>query len=484
MLKRSLAAACLFAMPLVLSLPPSLEAADHRDAPGVDGAGEGDITDVFAFLDPSNSSRLVLAMGVNPFAVPGAGPTYRFSPDYLYQFKIDRSGTYKEDFVVQLRFENTPGGQQVFVSADSPDPNTVGAVNQLLVGANVTIDGPTGGILGDANGIQVFTGLRDDPFVFDVAQFNRILAGTQDVFRDIPSSPLGPLRGRPVRADGTSGVDSFGGFDASYIVVEFPVAWLGVSKIINIWATVSAPSGELNGYSQFERMGQPAFNTVFIPKPLKDAFNQGVPSDDVARWSRFVPDTLTTTDNDGTGNTISARAGLLNALGLGTPPNGAPLLLPATFANTSKDLLRIALLPDVLRLDLSRDPNDLAIGAFGLSNGRRPGDDVIDIALRLLRQLADVNFPSALKVPGSGPARAGALTLGDPRVTAVLQGTDFIRPDSTLGDLTTSGNDQPLPATFPFIAPPNPLPGEPGTTPFPALRNKPVTPSTGSALQQ
>src|SRR5579871_2796891 len=179
--------------------------------------------------------------------------------------------------------------------------------------------------------------------------------GRWDVFRDIPTSPLGHLRGRPVKADGTSGVDAFGGFNASYIVIEFPVSWLGVSKIINIWATVSAPSGESNGYTQFERMGQPAFNTVFIPKPLKDAFNQGIPSEDRARWSRFVPDALTTTDNDGTGNTISARAGLLTALGLNAPPNGAPLLLPADFANTSKDLLRIALLPDVLRLDLSRD---------------------------------------------------------------------------------------------------------------------------------
>ena len=45
----------------------------------------------------------------------------------------------------------------------------------------------------------------------------------------------------------------------------------------------------------------------------------------------------------------------------------------------------------------------------GQENGRRPGDAVVDIALRVLRQLADVNFPAALKVPGSGTARAGAL---------------------------------------------------------------------------
>ena len=475
---------CLVLMPLA-SIAPSLRAADHRDAPGVDGAGEGDITDVFAFLDPTNPSQLVLAMGVNPFAVPGAGPSYRFSTEYLYQFKIDRSGTYNEDLVIQFQFQNTATGQQAFVSMDSPNSNNVGAVNQPLINALSQINGPVGGVFGDPASIQAFTGMRDDPFVFDLAQFNRILAGTQDVFRNIASSPLGPLRGRPVRADGTSGVDAFGGFNASYIVVEFPVSWLGASKIINIWATVSAPSAEANGYTQFERMGQPAFNTVFIPKPLKDAFNQGIPSEDAARWSQFVPDALTTTDNDGTGNTISARAGLLTALGLNAAPNGAPLLLPATFANTNKNLLRVALLPDVLRLDLTRASNDQAIGAFGLTNGRRLGDDVIDIALRLLRQLADVNFPAALKVPGSGPARAGALTLGDARVTAVLQGTDFIRPDSTLGDVTVSGNDQPFLTTFPFLALPNPLPGETGTTPFPTpTTNVPVEGSSSSAQKQ
>ena len=144
-----------------------------------------------------------------------------------------------------------------------------------------------------------------------------------------------------------------------------------------------------------------------------------------------------------------------------------PLTKLGHFRFCNKDLLRVALLPDVLRLDLSRDPNDQAIGAFGVTNGRRPGDDVIDIELRLLRQLADVNLPAATKAPGSGTARPGALTFGDPRVTLVLQGTDFIRADSGLGDVTVSGNDQAFLTTFPFLAPPNPLPGEAGTTPFP-----------------
>src|ERR1700693_2897 len=222
MLKRTFAAVCLLALPLV-SVAPNLKAADHRDAPGVDGAGEGDITDVFAFLDPGNAGRMVLAMGVNPFAVPGATPSYRFSPEYLYQFKIDRSGSYTEDFVFQIRFENTSTGQKAFVNVGNPG-TAVGAINQLLISPNSSVNGTVGTTFGSSSSIQVFTGLRDDPFVFDLAQFNRILAGEQDVFRNIASSPLGPLRGRPVRADGTSGLDAFGGFNASYIVIEFPVS--------------------------------------------------------------------------------------------------------------------------------------------------------------------------------------------------------------------------------------------------------------------
>ena len=119
----------------------------------------------------------------------------------------------------------------------------------------------------------------------------------------------------------------------------------------------------------------------------------------------------------------------------------------------------MALLPDVLRLDLDLGSNDHAIGQFGLQNGRRPGDDVIDIALRLLRQLADVNFPVGIGIPGSGPPRPGALNFpADRRVFVVLQGTDFIRPDATLTDLSVSGNDVALPAAFPYVAPPHLLP--------------------------
>ena len=52
-------------------------------------------------------------------------------------------------------------------------------------------------------------------------------------------------------------------------------------------------------------------------------------------------------------------------------------------------------------------------------------------------------------------------------MNVVLQGTQFIKPDSTITNYVTVGNDQPFLTTFPYIANPAPLPGEPGTTGYP-----------------
>jgi hypothetical protein len=365
--------------------------------------------------------------------------------------------------------------------------------------------------------MQVFAGLRDDPFVTDVGQLMRITSNKQDLFRAFPGSALGALRGRPVRADNTSGVDGFGGFNVEAIAVELPKSvfsgFAGSLGVIAVWGTTGLPVsstasavGAIAGhqrvasvvpttYMQFQRNGQQVFKTVFVPAAQREAFNATTPADDLVNWSSLIPGTLTTKDNDGTGNTIAGRAALLTSLGLtdaGTVAagagHGAPLLLPSTFANTNPNLLQAALLPDVLRINLNLIPSgilpgaaasggnsdpQLALGAFGLQNGRRPADITTDIALQLVRQLADINFPASLGVAGSGPARANALVYGtDRRIPLVLQGTNWIRPDSQVGNVSGNvapygGNDQPLLTTFPFLAAPNPLPGETGTVGFP-----------------
>jgi hypothetical protein len=499
--------------------PTKALASDHRDSPTADANGEGDITDVFAFLDPNDPTQLVVIMNVSPFAVPDE-PNYLFSPNFLYQFKFALTQNAVEDLVIQATFTNVPAttcasGQMVNVYGPAA-PNSTGLVNTLL-NQSPTVSGCTEGTL-KQNGMQVFAGLRDDPFVTDVGQLNRILQNKQDLFRSYPGSPVGALRGRPVRADNTSGVDGFGGFNVESLAVELPKSafsgFLGSVGLVGIWGTTSMPGTSPvpliapipirqrlspilpASYVQFQRAGQQLFKTVFVPAAMREAFNASTPENDVQNWSSLIPGTLTTTDNDGTGNTIAARASLLTSLGLtdaGTAApgagHGAPLLLPGSFANTNKNLLQVALLPDVLRINLSLLPSgilpgaaaaggnsdpQLALGAFGLQNGRRPADTITDIVLQLARQLADVNFPASLGVPGSGPARANALNFAtDRRVLAVVQGTDWIKPDSQVGNVSGNvapygGNDQQFLTTFPFLAAPASLPGEPGNVGFPA----------------
>ena len=469
-----------------------VEAADHRDSPTADANPEGDITDVFAFVDPNDTTKLVLIMNVNPFSVPAELPTYSFSNEFLYQFKFASDNDAGDDLVIQAKFSSVPISQcksGQLVKIYGPRSPAQQGIQNTIVSQALTAEGCTNGTF-TQNDIKVFSGQRDDPFVTDVGQLFRIRAGLQDVYRSFSSPALGALRGRQVRADGTSGVDGFGGFNVSSLAIELPKqlvrgsGFLGNEHLLGVWATVSKrDQGEQDGngvatFTQFQRMGQQLFKTIFVPANEREAFNATDPSGDLQNWSSLVPDALTTADNDGTGNTIASRVAVLNAVGVAAAPNGAPLLLPSTFANTNKGLLRVALLPDVLRLDLDRDPADLAIGQFGLQSGRRPGDNVTEILMRLARQLADIKFPDGSGLPGSGALGTrqalDCTTLPacpDRRILVVLQGTQFIKSDSQLGDLTTSGNDRPFLSSFPFLAQPHPLPGEatpaPGTVGFP-----------------
>jgi len=432
--------------------------ADHVEAPLTIDNPELDITDVYTFLDPQDDSQIVAAMAVNPFLPPEDNVT-GFSPDVLYQLKFDNTGDGVEDYVVQFQFTGTGFDQIVEVFA----ANVNASVNTPLVGTPVA-SGNTQEII-TSGSFRVFAGLSDDAFVFDFGQFTSILDGSQDMFRGFTSPILGELRGRSAGAD----VDLFAGVNASHLVISFPKSivdndsgffgGLAGTNVVGVWATTSR-----NGV-QLERMGQQVINTVFVPSGMKDTFNSATPSDDVEMFSGLIPDALTSDDTDGTGNTVDGRIAVLQLSGLAGLPNGAPLLLPEGFEHPlglGNNLLRVALLPDVLRLDLNRDSDDQSIGLFGLQNGRRPQDDIIDIALQLLRQLADVKFPDGamvpvgddmIAVPGSGPlGDRAALDCGnaefpqcsDRRVLVVLQGTDFTTPDNQITgvDYTTSGNDR------------------------------------------
>lgn len=371
--------------------------ADHRDGSLIIIDPSADLADVYAFLNPNDPTKVVLAMTVNPFQAPGNGQF--FSPDVLYQFKIDNGGGKDgsgpldavEDLVIQGTFTKASDDQQ-FTVVGPVKPKKTGTLNSLVkLGKDQSaITGPADGTVKVEASVntKVFAGLREDPFFFDLI-YGEKLAG-------VIKGPPVPLR--------TPGVDFFAGFNVSIFAVEVPVASIkGTGNSVKIWATTSRSSStkrsnkdgtddkNATSFVQIERMGLPTVNVVLtLPNTfpasgaaltagqnqansdLKDRFNKGAPGDDLEVFKADIIKRLTETSGD------------------------------AAYANTTVT----SILPDTLTLDLT------ATNLTGFLNGRRPQDDVIDAVLNLV-------------------TKSGATTDG------------------------VNANDKAFLADFPFFAPPN-----------------------------
>ncbi len=195
-----------------------LIAADHIDAPGVTSGNGGsvgsDITDLYAF---ANGDNMVFVINTQGLLSPSATTAASFDEEVMLEINIDNSSTKDqiEDLVIQATFEN--GKVQVYGPVA---PVTMGVNSTRVSGSPAVEAGITTGnnpIIGDANGIKVFAGPRDDPFFFDLGRYLDILGGTQSGFRN-------------------PGVDAFAGTNVMALVIEVPKSRLG-SGDINIWAT-------------------------------------------------------------------------------------------------------------------------------------------------------------------------------------------------------------------------------------------------------
>ncbi len=277
-------------------------AADHKEAPLTQEGPAADIADLYAFASPQDSSRLVLAMTVNPFSVPEEAVGFNFSPRVRYRFNIDSDGDAQADSSISFQFL---GDQSYFVllpgdlridgvatpPTEEPHPNDT----------NV-IEGP--------NGIRVFAGPRDDPFFFDFVGFSRTLAGTGSF----------------------TGDDSFAGYNVSALVVELPMDMItNGSSVINVWATTEE---ERPGFALFkegqrfqviDRMGNPAVATALIPAGLKDFYNQSPPSRDGELFASSIVASLTALGTSAENIGVLASVAVPDLLTLNvTQPSGFP----------------------------------------------------------------------------------------------------------------------------------------------------------------
>ena len=212
-------------------------ASDHQDNPLVELNPSMDMTDVYAFPGAS-ADRVVLVMNSSAFLTPAAAPNASFDQNLLYQFKVDNTGDAKEDRVIQLMFKGTGPNQTVEVRGPIAPP-VQGAMANQVAGIDPFVTGKINTILGTASGVQVFAGVREDPFFLDLETFFRIIPD-----RKPSTGALSQLSETPTASsfrNAASAVDYVKGFNVLSIVVEMPASMLtsGGNPKIGVWGTIS-----------------------------------------------------------------------------------------------------------------------------------------------------------------------------------------------------------------------------------------------------
>ncbi len=416
---------------MALSIVSGVSASSHREAPLITEDPVADNTDLYAFVSPDKPDSVTLIANWIPNQDPAAGPNYfNFGEDVLYSIHIDNDGDAVEDVTYEWRFRTEIQNPDTFLyatnvitSLDDPDYNfrqvqdvfvvRDGVRTQLVAGQIVPpsnigiatsgqpgqyqtlVDQGTYDFVTPSGPGQTFSGQRDDGFFADIGS----------IF------DLGQLRPflpnyKPATRPAQEGIDTFAGVNVHTTSIQVPIAEVTESAtqpIIQVWSTSSRPKVRVfnnnnsaapvnrGRFVQVSRLANPLVNEVVIPLGLKDAYNGLAPRNDAAVLS--VPDS-------GDGITIPLvqdpeLAGLITALyGIETPP--APRNdLVSIFLTGIKDVNQIdgSQPADLLRLNTSVAPTGTSpngqnrLGALGgendgFPNGRRLGDDVIDIALR------------------------------------------------------------------------------------------------------
>jgi len=423
--------------------PTSSMAASHREAPLISLDPTADITDFFMFrsYEPGREDRIVLIMDVIPGEEPSSGPNYfNFDPTVLYTFYVDNNMDGEaNDVRFEIRFKNEFRGTNndlgLFLSyvalpqitaLDGPGSEGLGlrqtyTVTMFQKGKSKVLGqgmfavpsnvGPrtmpdyeslaAQGIYELDKDVRSFAGQRDDPFYIDLGA----------VFDTLN-----------LRAPGT---DMLSGFNVHTIALEVPASLLtkdgeGVDEtsqpILGAYASTSRQAVRVlrdgserdsddddDNWVQVQRLANPLVNEAIIGTADKDRWNSLNPSKEKKFLDYYLNPRLDAALEAVFGAPASPLLDLRDVLLTYTPGNYKRL-------------------SELLRLNISVAPTPLAsqnpltvLGGDGAGwpNGRRPIDDVTDVAIR------------------------------------VIGGTNYLTASDSV-----DANDLPLPEAFPFLSTP------------------------------
>lgn len=392
-------------------------ASSHREAPLISKTPKVDGTDLYLFrsYESGRSGYVTLLANYQPFQDPGGGPNfYALDPKADYDLRIDNNGDAKPDLIYRFHFTNhyrdialPVGGQDIAVPLNNVGPFSSSASPNLNLVESYTVEllrpgkAPIWGTNG-ATGKSTFIKPHDNIGTKSIAQYaryanqyistikfgggcswsGRVFVGQRkegfgvnvgDIFDLIHYDPLGSTHA--FRND-------LYNKNVTSIALEMPIGCLTREgePIIGAWTTSQLPDAG-GTMRQVSRLSAPLVNEVVIGLPDKDKFNASNPRDD-GQFAKYV-----------TNPTLPA---LIHAL---FPSVGAPTAFPRTdlvaaFLTGVSGLNEPANVrpAEMMRLNTSIAPKAVAeqksLGVLagdtaGFPNGRRPGDDVVDIELRV-----------------------------------------------------------------------------------------------------
>jgi hypothetical protein len=281
-----------------------------------------------------------------------------------------------------------------------------------------------------------------------VAVFHRIVeclthrrdqgfAHLAEAFDLINLNPLGPVDGKP---------DVLAEKNVTTMALEIPTSCLVAGDpVVGAWTTASIDKNERvrtvavpGQFTQVSRLGHPLVNELVIGIKDKDKFNGSEPENDAQFADYVTHPTLPVLINAlfGVPAPATPRNDLVSVFLTGVPGLNQPAKV------TPSEMLRLNT-SIAVKAPAAQSPVGVLGGdTAGFPNGRRPGDDVVDIALRAVE---------GVLLPGH-PAAVEQLTDG-----ALSTATINYTPDGAVtGDATFSL----FRSTFPYLQ--TPLSGSPG----------------------
>ena len=404
-------------------------AASHREAPLIANDPTADNTDFYMFRSWTNPANVVFIMNVIPAEEPSAGPNYfNFGDDVLYRINVDTNADGADDLTYEVRFKTELRGPlpglRLPLSYVALPPITAldgtGSEGLILrqqytvtqVRGNTRIDlgtkpmfavpsniGPltmpnyealaAQGIYMLANGGKVFAGQRDETFYID-------LGATFDTLNLRRTPPVLTALEDADDNHNAFGTDMLSGFNVNTIAIEVPISSVTANPngFIGAYASTSrhkvrvlrdAQSKdpvESGPQVQMSRMANPLVNEVIIGTGSKDRWNTTDPDAETQFVDFYLNSRLATAINlrFGTAIPTTNRTDLVNVLLKypSQPQSGT------CGGNDCAELLRLNLSVPPTPPASQRRLSVLAGDPAGWPNGRRPNDDVTDIALRVV----------------------------------------------------------------------------------------------------